>query len=127
MIVGLGTDIIEVERIRDAVDRHEEHFLRHVFTDAELRDAPERNGRYAFYAGRWAAKEAVSKALGTGIGASCAWTDIEIRNNGDGKPEVVLNGRAAETASTLGAVRAHISISHERALACAVAVLESEP
>lgn len=125
MIVGLGIDVIEIKRIRKAVDRYEQHFLRHVFRDDECADAPAGEGRYAFYAGRWAAKEAVSKVLGTGIGDACGWTDIHVRRGTNGKPLVKLSGQGAKTAAGLGIESLYITISHEGALACAAAVAES--
>ncbi len=126
MIVGVGTDIIETARIRRVVDRHGERFLSHVLTGTELEIAPERGGKYAFFAGRWAAKEALAKALGTGIGARCGWTDVEILNNSEGKPQIRLTGRARKTAEKKDVSRIHVSISHERALASAVVILEKD-
>jgi len=124
VIVGVGTDIIEVARIRRVIEQHGDRFLRHILTGVELDRAPLKQGKYAFFAGRWAAKEALAKALGTGIGASCAWTDIEVINNGDGKPQIQLKGQALQTAEKMDVSRIHVSISHEKALACAVVILE---
>ena len=75
-------------------------------------------------AGRWAAKEAVAKALGTGIGTSCGWKDIRVVRGADGKPDIRMQGAGAVTAGRLGVGTIHISISHERGLACAAAVAE---
>jgi len=97
-----------------------------VFAEDELRDAPEGIGKYAYFAGRWAAKEAVSKALGTGIGKDCGWKDIVIRRDPLGKPIVEMQGAAKKTASTLGIKTIHVSISHEGRLACANVVAERE-
>lgn len=127
MILGLGIDVIEIERIRRVLDRHGDRFLRHVFTQAEKDGAPTSNAVYAYYAGRWAAKESVSKALGTGIGESCAWTDVEILRGPGGRPVLNLGGRARRTADALGIAHFHITISHEGALACAAAVAEGAP
>lgn len=124
MILGTGIDIIEVGRIRGALERHGAHFLDHVFTAGEQQRAPGGEGQYAYYAGRWAAKEAVAKALGTGIGAECAWKDIAIRSDRLGKPCVQLHGAAAKTRKRLEIQRLHVSISHERTHACAFAVAE---
>ena len=124
MIVGVGVDVIEVDRLRKTLDRYGSQFLRHVFTEDEQGEAPSGDGRAAFYAGRWAAKEAVSKALGTGIGHSCGWKDIRVSRDFHGRPAVPLSGAAAETAATLDIAHIHISISHERRLACASAVAE---
>ena len=122
MLAGIGNDITECARIQKALERHGDSFLDHFLT---AREQAESGGRLSYYAGRWAAKEAVSKALGCGIGEHCAFTDIEILNNSAGKPEAVLSGSAEKTARDLNAVRIHISISHERQYAAAVAVLET--
>ena len=122
MLAGIGNDITECARIQQAIERHGDSFLNHFLTD---REQAESGGKLSYYAGRWAAKEAVSKALGCGIGEHCAFTDIEILNNPAGKPEAVLSGAAEKTARSLNTVRIHISISHERQYAAAVAVLET--
>jgi len=122
MLAGIGNDITECARIQQALERHGNSFLNHFLT---AREQAESGGKLSYYAGRWAAKEAVSKALGCGIGEHCAFTDIEILNNPAGKPEAVLSGAAEKTARDLNAVRIHISISHERQYAVAVAVLET--
>jgi holo-[acyl-carrier protein] synthase len=127
MIVGVGVDVIEVERVRQVIARHGHRFLRHVFCSAEQEQAPlGEAGRAAYYAGRWAAKEAVAKTLGTGIGENCGWKDIRIERGAGGRPAVSLHGRAAETAASLKIERIHISISHEKRLSCASAVAERE-
>ncbi len=129
MIIGLGVDVMEVARIRDVLEKHGASFISHVFTEAEKADAPENiQAASAYYAGRWSAKEAVSKALGTGIGNACAWTDIEIRREDCGRPSVYLTGNGKATAEKLGIVNLIISISHEKNLACASVVAEgAEP
>jgi holo-[acyl-carrier protein] synthase len=125
MVVGVGVDIMEVDRMRRSVADYGDQFLRHVFTEAEQEAAPKGDGKAAYYAGRWTAKEAVAKALGTGIGKKCAWKDIHISRDGNGRPAAHLTGRAAATAAALGIAHLHISISHERRLACAAAVAEA--
>ncbi len=125
MIVGLGIDVMEVARIREVLERHGENFLAHVFTESERADAPENlQSAAAYFAGRWSAKEAVAKALATGIGADCAWTDIEIRRENSGRPTVHLGGSGAQTAERLGITGFILSISHEKNLACASVVAE---
>lgn len=113
-----GVDIIEVNRIRRAAERHGERFYRRFFTPAE-RDRCE--GRYPALAARFAAKEAVAKALGTGIG-DVRWVEIEITNDERGRPEVVLHGAAAELAARLGLREWAISLSHTREHAVAFVV-----
>jgi len=127
MIIGLGIDVMEVARMQRTIERYDEQFLNHVFSSEEQNDAPTGAGRPSYYAGRWAAKEAVAKALGTGIGKHCGWTDVRVRRDSLGKPQVELVGAAAETSARLGADSIHISISHERHLACASAVIERSP
>ena len=122
MIAGIGNDITECARIGEALQRHGDLFLDHLLTP---REKAESRGRLSYYAGRWAAKEAVAKALGCGIGARCSFTDIEILNDESGKPLVSLSGAAQRTAAELNVGRIHLSISHERHYAAAVAVLES--
>lgn len=124
MICGIGIDIVEVARIVDIMQRHEEHFLATIFTSVEISKAPKGEQKYAYYAARWAAKEAVAKALGTGIGEKCAWQDIEVQKYITGEPYLVLTGSAAETAKQKGARIFHLSLSHEKKYACANVIAE---
>jgi holo-[acyl-carrier protein] synthase len=113
----LGIDIIKVERIRVAIDRFGERFSRRVLTERErryVRDRPET------FAGRWAAKEAVSKVLGLGV-RGIGWKDIEIERLPTGQPSVRLYGRAAQRAEQLGMGRIAVSITHESDYAVAIA------
>ena len=123
MILGVGVDVIEVERIRETLARHGERFLQRVFTAEELALAPAADPA-PFFAGRWAAKEAVSKCLGTGIGVHCGWTDICVLREPGGRPVIELRGKGAETAAALGIRVIHVSISHLKHLGCASAVAE---
>ncbi|NLZ59194.1 MAG: holo-ACP synthase [Lentisphaerae bacterium] len=126
MIIGLGIDIVEIARLRATLQRSGQRFLDYVFTPAEQSAAPEsERQRYAYFAARWAAKEALSKALGCGIGAKCAFKEIEVQNNELGKPDLALSGQAAATAAELGIKRLHLSLSHERDYACAVTIAEN--
>ena len=118
-VIGVGVDIIEVGRIRDLMERKGARLHGRVFTDIEM-DAAE-GGHYEKLAGRFAAKEAVSKALGQGI-SGIGWNEIEILNEPSGKPYVRLLGRAEELAKARGAKAVHISISHTDTLAIAFAV-----
>ena len=113
----LGIDIIKVERIRASLARFGERFSRRVLTDAErryVRDRPET------FAGRWAAKEAVSKVLGLGV-RGIGWRDIEVVRLPTGQPSVLLHGRAAARAEQLGMGRIALSITHESDYAVAIA------
>lgn len=122
MVVGIGIDSVLIERIRKVPDR----LFERICTPEE-REYCERfgtEGRHERYAGRFAAKEAVSKALGTGIAAGVNWTDIEVLPTSTGAPRAVLHGAAALRLRALGGERIHVSISHDRATAVAMAVLE---
>ncbi|MDR3181586.1 MAG: holo-ACP synthase [Planctomycetaceae bacterium] len=118
----LGTDIIECERIAAMLERHGEHFTRHVFTDAEIRYCEGRKNTAQHFAGRWAAKEAVLKALGTGWISGISWKDAEVVSLASGKPVMVLHGGAAEAAQRQGICDVLISISHCKSYAVATAV-----
>jgi holo-[acyl-carrier protein] synthase len=125
LVVGIGIDVLEIERMTDVVGRHGEHFLERILTPAELARSPKsERAKMTYYAGRWAAKEAISKALGTGIGAQCGWLDMEILPDALGRPQLALSGAAAETARRIGADSWHLSISHESAIAAGCAVAE---
>jgi len=118
-VIGIGVDIIEVSRIRDLMERKGDRLHGRVFTDIEM-DAAE-GGHYEKLAGRFAAKEAVSKALGQGI-SGIGWNEIEIANEPSGKPYVRLLGRAKELARERGAKAIFVSMSHTDTLAIAFAV-----
>ncbi len=124
MIVGIGVDLVEIERIRKLLERFDGAFVEKTFTPAERREAAERNDPSIYYAGRWAVKEAVAKALGCGIGGGCALLDVECRNGGNGRPYVKLGGAAAETFRKLGGGTVHLSLTHEARYAVASVVLE---
>jgi holo-[acyl-carrier protein] synthase len=113
----LGIDIIRVSRIRDSLARFGDRFTNRVLTPAESRYV---RGRPETMAGRWAAKEAVSKVLGLGV-RGIGWRDIEIERLPTGQPAVKLHGRAATRAEQLGMARVAISISHEAEFAVAIA------
>ena len=121
MILGLGTDITDCTRIENLLKRRGDAFRLHLLTNAE---AQEEDG-LSYIAGRWCAKEALAKALGTGIGAKCAFGEIEIlRDPASGRPVMTLSGNAKHSADTLGVKRIHLSISHEKRYAVATVILE---
>ncbi|MBR4255400.1 MAG: holo-ACP synthase [Lentisphaeria bacterium] len=126
MIFGIGTDIADCARVGAIYAKHGHHFVRNILTPAELERMAELKDPKEFIAGRWAAKEAFSKALGTGMCAECAFVEIEVLSDERGKPFVKLYAATAETAERLGIARIHVSISHERELATAFVVLETE-
>ena len=121
-IHGIGTDIIEVVRIGQMIERHQELFLHRVFTDSEIKYCSRHREFNQNYAGRWAAKEAVMKTLGTGWAKGVSFRDIEVSTLRSGQPTIVLHGGAKETAERLGISDVLISISHCRAYATATAI-----
>jgi holo-[acyl-carrier protein] synthase len=121
-IVGIGTDIVECLRIGRMIEQHGELFLTRVYTEREIRYCQARKRATEHFAGRWASKEAIFKCLGTGWRKGLAWTDIEVRNDHQGKPRVLLCGAAKDVAQRLGISDIHLSISHCRAYATAYAL-----
>lgn len=127
MILGHGVDLAEIDRVRRSVERFGDRFLERVFTEGERAYAGDGPTRYERLAARFAAKEAVFKALGTGWAEGSGWTDVEVVRAASGRPAVVLHGRAAEIAGDLGADRWHLSITHTGSMAMASVVVEGEP
>lgn len=122
-ILGHGIDIVETARIRNMVEEHGQRFLDRCFTPAEQAYCAKSNKRYFEHlAGRFAAKEAVLKVLGTGWRGGIAWTDIEVLKEPSGQPRIALSGECAEIAKELGIARWHISISHIETHATASAI-----
>lgn len=124
-VVGIGTDIVGVLRIAQMIERHGELFIARVYTPAEIEYCSSRKSATQHYAGRWAAKEAVLKALGTGWIRGITWKDVEIRNQPDGKPTIALGGGAREICEKLGIGEIMVSISHCRSHATAFALAVS--
>lgn len=122
MIIGLGTDIVEIVRIGRMIERHGELFLNRVYTEDEIRYCQRRKHSYENFAGRWAAKEAVMKALGTGFIRGIGWQDVEVCSQKSGRPTIMIRGGAREMADQLGIRDMLITISHCRAYATATAV-----
>lgn len=119
-IIGIGVDLVEVERITAAVTRHGPTFLQRIFTPQEIAACGVRHERLA---ARFAAKEAVAKAFGTGIGAAMGFQDIEVVNEPSGRPTVVLHGTAAATSTARGVAEIHLSLSHTTSHAIAHVVI----
>jgi len=117
----IGVDIIEVDRVAQSIEQFGERFLKRIYTARELAYC---NGRASSLAARWAAKEAVGKALGTGIG-DVSWQEIEIVNDGNLCPSIYLHGAAATLASARGITKFAISLSHTKEYAVAFVVGES--
>ena len=126
MVIGVGTDLIEIARIAHSIDRFGDRFLRRVFTPREIAYCQRKKYAAESFAARFAAKEAGAKALGTGISHGVNWLEIEIAREPGGRPTLQFHGRAAEFAASLGASRVALSITHTAALAMASVVLEDE-
>jgi holo-[acyl-carrier protein] synthase len=128
-IVGIGTDIVECVRIAQIIEKHGELFLERVFTPREMRYCQGRKNATEHFAGRWAAKEAILKCLGTGWRKGICWTEIEVRNNFEGAPHVQLSGAAGDQAEKLNVTDIWLTISHCRtyATASALAVSDTTP
>ncbi len=124
MTVGIGIDLVDVERIARALGQHRERFEARVFTPVEIADCAGRADRTLALAARFAAKEACLKALGTGWSQGLGFRDVEVVRGSTGRPEIRLHGRAAARAQELGAERIHVSLTHERHVAAAVVVLD---
>ena len=122
-IIGLGTDIVEIARIERMLAEYGNEFCERVYTPEETAIAGDRRGKIVFLAGRWAAKEAAAKALGCGIGADCAFTDINITRDDGGRPVLTFSGAAAAYAAKLGVSSVKLSISHESRYAVATVIL----
>ncbi len=121
-VLGIGTDIVECPRIGKMIEQHGELFLRRVYTDREIRYCQARKHAIEHFAGRWAAKEAILKAMGTGRSLGIAWTHVEVRNSKDGQPRVMICGAAREVARERGIGEILVSISHCRTYATAYAM-----
>lgn len=121
-IIGIGTDIVECLRIGRMIERHGEQFLTRVYTDREIRYCRGRKHATEHFAGRWAAKEAILKSLGTGWRRGLCWTDIEVRNDPSGKPHVLMCGAAKDQAQAMRVSDVLLTIAHCRAYATAYAV-----
>jgi holo-[acyl-carrier protein] synthase len=125
MIVGTGIDIAEIPRIARAMERFGDRFLNRIYTDIERRYCDSKANRVERYAGRFAAKEAAMKALGTGWNRGVRWRDCEVVRLPGQRPTVTFHGKAGEFAAKLGVKNAALSISHTKEQAIAQVILES--
>jgi holo-[acyl-carrier protein] synthase len=122
-VIGHGIDIVETGRVRQLVERHGQHFLDRCYTTREQEYCSRNPKRYYEHlAGRFAAKEAVLKVLGTGWRGGIAWTDVEILPEPSGQPRITLSGECLKIAAALGIGQWHISISHIETHATASAI-----
>jgi len=124
MILGTGVDLAEVSRIRDAVERYGQRFIRRIYTPGEIAYVERKANRFERYAGRFAAKEAGMKAIGTGWKRGVRWQDFEVANLPSGRPTLRLHGEAAKIAERLGVKSVQLSITHTAELGMAHVILE---
>ena len=126
-VVGIGTDIIECHRIAEMIEKHSDVFIDRVFTPGEVEYCGQRRSFVQHYAGRWAAKEAILKAMGTGWSKGIKWRDLEIQTLPGGQPVVQLGGVAKEICESKGISKMLISISHTQGYATAFATAIGSP
>ena len=124
MVLGIGTDLAEVGRIRKSIERYGDRFLRRIYTDAELAYASSKANAAERFAARFAAKEAGMKAIGTGWRRGVTWKDFEVINERSGRPTLRLAGVAQRIADGLAVKRISISLTHTAEIAFAVVILE---
>lgn len=131
MIIGLGSDLIDIRRIEKSLERHGERFIKRIFTEVEREKSERRAQRAASYAKRFAAKEACSKALGTGFAQGVFWRDMGVVNLPSGAPTMHLTGGAAQRLASITpaghAVFVHLTITDDFPLAQAFVVIEARP
>jgi holo-[acyl-carrier protein] synthase len=127
MVIGIGTDLIEIARIEQSVARFGDRFLERVYTAGEIAYCKRKRSAAESFAARFAAKEAAAKALGTGISHGISWLEIEVTRELSGKPSLALSGRAAERAARIGVISITLSLTHSRHTALAVVIMEGAP
>jgi holo-[acyl-carrier protein] synthase len=125
MIIGIGIDVIQNERIAKSLERFEKRFVSRIFTEAEAVYCRSCANPTIHFAARFAAKEAAFKALGTGWSGGIRWRDVEVERLPSGKPELHLHGAALERAKALGAERFVVSLTHDQLVSAAVVVLDA--
>jgi holo-[acyl-carrier protein] synthase len=124
MIIGIGVDIVEIDRVEEVLSRRGERFRARVFTPAEVSYCESLGSPWASYAARFAAKEAMMKALGTGWTGGIAFREIEVVRTDGGVPSIRLYATALSRFEAIGATRVHLSLSHSKAFAIAQVLLE---
>src|SRR5215470_190769 len=125
MIIGIGIDVIQNDRIHDSISRFGPRFTNRIYTETEIGYCDKCAEPSIHYAARFAAKEAAFKALGTGWAAGVKWKDIEVQRLASGKPELHLYGEALERATAMGARRFHVSLTHDQLISAAVVIFDA--
>ena len=123
MVIGVGIDVIQNERIRQSLEKFGTRFINRIYTEIETGYCNNCADPGIHFAARFAAKEAAFKALGTGWAAGVKWKDIEVQRLASGKPELHLYGEALAHAKSLGATRYHLYLTHDQLVSCAVVLL----
>jgi holo-[acyl-carrier protein] synthase len=123
MVKGIGVDILEIDRIQHSIDELGDNFLRRVFTEDEIQYCSSKHNAGQHFAARFAAKEAVSKALATGWRGDFAWKDVEVMNDSLGQPHITLYGRLKEA---VGGASIHVSLSHSRSHVVAMVMIDGK-
>jgi holo-[acyl-carrier protein] synthase len=126
MIIGIGTDLAEVHRIRQSIERFGDRFLNRIYTETERRYCQSKANSHERFAARFAAKEAGMKAIGTGWRRGVTWLDFEVVNQPSGRPTLRLSGKAQEIAESLGVRSISVSLTHTSSNSFAIVVLEGE-
>ena len=121
---GIGIDVVQVDRIKGSLERFGARFEARVFTDAELEYSRRHKDPLPHLAARFAAKEALFKAIGTGLSGGVGWKDAEVIQPGGRQPQIALHGKAAEVFAALGATRTHLTLAHDAGVAVACVVIE---
>lgn len=124
MILGIGTDVIEVRRIREAIEKYGDRILKRLFTATEIEYCSARKNAALHFAGRFAVKESAFKAMGRGWGGDISWKDVETINEKSGAPRLYFYGKALELVTEKKMTFSHVSISHIEEIATAIVVLE---
>lgn len=127
MVLGIGTDLIEIGRVEASIGRFGERFLQRIFTAGEIAYCERKKHAAESFAARFAAKEAGAKALGTGISRGIGWKEIEVRREAGERPTLHLTGRAAERAQAMGVASLQLSLTHSQTVALAVVIAEGQP
>ena len=125
MITGIGIDVIQNDRIRNSIERFGDRFLKRIYTEGEMEYCKKCAQPGIHYAARFAAKEAAFKALGTGWAEGVKWKDVEVVRLASGQPELHLHGEALAHATSAGAKRFFVSLTHDQLVSCAVVILEA--
>lgn len=126
MLVGTGIDVVEIERIKNSIERYGERFLNRIFTEREVSYCQRKRNSAESFAARFAAKEAAAKALGTGIQQGVTWKEMEVRRSPGQRPTLHFSGRAQQMAQRLGVRQISLSVTHSTAVAMATVHLENE-